>query len=149
MTSSGDLARAEEIHAAWEPFRPVWSNILSVGSGTSVGFWRRCGPQAIEVAASLTWGSDTDTPLPGNPFGLFLPDRLVGDSSVVQIVPAMAVDVSAGRAYAGRALVESSGSAQVLSPIHGGTGGEWDEDSPMTWAEGDILVVQGLVRVTT
>jgi len=142
---AGDIIRSEKIFTSWQSFDPTWSNI-TVGNGTSVGFWRRAGDDLIEFAASLTWGSTTSSS--GSPFGLELPGSLSGNGSLLrQIVPALAVDTSAGRGYAGHAWLASGGGA-TLDRFYGEVADDWDSDSPMTWASGDILAVQGWIRVT-
>ena len=148
MPSAGDFVRPDEIFTEWSPFTPTWNNFTK-GNGTVAGMWRRTGSKTIELSAQFVFGSTSA--LAGAAFSLVLPGGLVADGSVVrQGVPAWVMDASATNQWAPGLAVPPNGGGSTLT-FYGPTTSfaAWQNTSPITWATGDVCLVQGSVIVTT
>lgn len=148
MVYAGDIIRADDSSTDWADFTPSWTN-LTVGNGSVGGRWRRVGNKTIELRAQFTFGSTSSI---GGNLGLTLPGGLSGEGSTLrQAVPAWLMDSSASSQWAvGLALLQAGGGT-ALDSLYGPTTAfaRWNATNPITWANGDICLVQGFVEVTT
>lgn len=102
----------------------------------------------IEFRAQLSLGT---SPSITGFVGLVLPGGLSGDAtSLRQFMPAWGFDSSASAGFPGIASLQTGGGANLdrfYGPATTSTG--WNSTTPITWAVGDIFMVQGWLEVTT
>lgn len=148
MVFAGQEIRVNDSFGPLTTFTPSWIN-LTLGNGSTAGEWRRMFDFMIWIRAQFTFGSTTST---SGPLGLTLPGSLSGEASTVrQHVPIWAFDSSASQGFVGTAVLQSGGGAN-LDRFYGPTssaGWQISGGIPLAWASGDIILVEGMVRVTS
>jgi hypothetical protein len=146
MASAGDIIRAGDFTTDWTTFTPTFTN-FTVGNGTVAGKWRRIADKMIFLRAQFTMGSTSA--VTGN-LGLTIPGGLSGEGATLrQHLPIWGFDSSASGGFTGSAVLQSGGGTALDRFFGPTTSVGWTTATPITWATGDIVLIQGYLEVTT
>lgn len=143
-SSWDDVAETTANLGSWSTYSPTWSatgTAPSLGNGTLSGRYIDSGKVRF-LHITLTPGSTT-TFGTGN-YRFTYPS---GTVSVRSLLNAFSYDSSAGQYRSGLAMTNYVDTTHIAVVKADGTGTEWGQTSPITWAQSDQLVITGVMEI--
>lgn len=149
LTGDGSEADPFDLSVAlvpWTAFTPTFTNV-TVGNGVRYGRYKLLG-KLLLVEARFKFGSSSSF---GTSVHLTLPasqQAMVGPGDTYMVVGSVGIRDAATRFYVGSAVVSAS-TPTLIAPTHSesGNSGFVNATAPMTWANGDELLLNLALEV--
>lgn len=130
---------------AWTAYTPSWTAATTnptLGNGTVVGRSRTIG-KTMELFIKLTWGSTTSAASTGS-WRFTIPAAVQAD----QLMSVYVDDNSASARWPGQArMLGAINGDNMRIVVTAGGGALGGATTPMTWATGDLLIMQGVLEL--